>query len=298
MAKIITDLSASKLRILVYGNAGTGKTRFAGSAALFEPTAPALMLTIGGNPISLQDYPQKPVVIEIESLRDFNDVYDWLYQGQPVSHPYGQVMQPLVGAQKFLTLIIDGATEVNNKVWRVIMGRSESDPDFAKIGGTEIDPRKFQDNLATMAYWGSLFFELAAMHNKHPLNVIVTALEREPAIDFRSAKARAEGADGPTQRAQKFRPAFIGQAGGSMESYAYIPGRMGPVVEFDPVQQRKLGVRKQLGGLVPDAWNVMVTVQSDEWIAKDQYGKLGGFVVDPTVAKIWERIYGRENTPL
>ena len=297
MAKILTDLTQSKPKLLVYGNAGTGKTRLVGSAALYEPTAPAFMLTIGGNPVSLQDYERKPVVVAVEQTSDFNDIYDWFYLGQPITHPVAKVLDDKglltdKGLTNFATLIVDGGTMVNEKYWRIITGKPENErADFANVGdGKPIDPGKYRDNIATMTYWGGLYFGLADYANTYPVNVMMTALESIPATDYRSQAAKSAGASPPPEYTQRTRPAFIGQASGALESMAYIVCRMTPTVRFGLVEAKKLGLwdatKRQRAG-----WNVACFGPDADFVAKDQYGRLGSYMLDPTIEQIWQKLF-------
>jgi len=294
MAKILTDLTQSKPKILVYGNAGTGKTRLTGSAALYEPTAPAFMLTIGGNPVSLLDYPTKPVVVAIEQMSDFNDIYDWFYLGQPSEHSVARVLadkklQAATG--KFETLIVDGGTMVNEKVWRRIMERSEGNPDFANVGdGKPVDPSKYRSNMETMTYWAGLYFGLADYANKYPVNVMMTALESIPVTDYRSEKSKAAGVQAPQPYAQRYRPAFIGQASNSIESMAYIVARMIPVVHLDLVEMKQLELWDS-AKRKPKGWNIAMFGPDADFVAKDQTGRLGSYMLDPTIEQIWNKLF-------
>jgi len=78
-----TEIDSEHLKMLIYGDPGTGKTRFVGTAAMDPRTAPVLYLNMGGNPVSMRSYEKKPDMIEIESMADFNPIYKWLKAGQP-----------------------------------------------------------------------------------------------------------------------------------------------------------------------------------------------------------------------
>ena len=284
MATLVKDLIASRLKVLSYGRAGTGKTRFTGSAASFAETAPALMLTIGGNPVSLLRYEKKPTVVAIDDMKDFNAIYEYFSAGQPQSHPLGAWLSAM---EQFKTLIIDGGSEVNAKVVDNILGQ-KSNRSFAE-NYPKMEIADYGKNLATMGNWGSRFFSLADANNILPVHVFMTALEREPAPDLRSAKAKAEGVTPPPPGSSLYRPAFLGQAAGAIESYAYITMRMLSVARLDLLERKATGTYKRASR----AWNVGYVTAGEDYVAKDQYGKLGDYLVDPTVEQVWRLIYDK-----
>src|SRR3990167_6343578 len=293
------DLDGLRLRQLFYGRAGSGKTRLVGSAAMCEATAPSLMLTIGGNPVSIRDYPLVPTIIEIGSMEDFNLWYDFLAAGQPTSMRVQtssgsvKIWDYLGMTEPFKSLSIDGGTETNLKVFNLILGVTGGEDGDTKVGGMIRMPkdvvRAYQDNLGTMSYWASHFFSLADKANPVPVHVFMTALERDPSIDMESRSEKSESVP-KNPMSQKYRPAFLGQVVGSIESYAYSVGRLLSVERF---------TKRQLAGMeVPiDSYSVAMFVPSKDHVAKDQYGKLS-YLSNPTVEQIYKLVYDNGGQPL
>lgn len=288
--RLITDVTKSKLKMLVYGRGGTGKTKLTGSAAMHPDTSPALHLSIGGNPRSLRLYPRQPVVVEITEMKDFNDLYTFLANGQEEKHPLWEPLGVKVNGP-FKSLTIDGGSVVQQKVWALITGHQSKG--FHDVPGMN-DPSDFRKNLDMMTEWASLFFGLADRDNKLPIHVFLTALERDPAVDFRGRDARAEGQKGPSVFAQTFRPLFLGQAIALIESLAEVAVRMVPVERLEPEDYKEIGSQRlQAKG----HWNVGLFAQGPDYFAKDQTLKLGEFMYDPTIEKMWEKIYGTQPIP-
>lgn len=71
------------IKLLVYGESGTGKTTLVGSFQEDERSSPLLVLDCGGQPTSLRFVDPPPLVLEIESTSDLNPPYNWFLEGQP-----------------------------------------------------------------------------------------------------------------------------------------------------------------------------------------------------------------------
>lgn len=282
--KLIDDLSNERLRMLIYGRAGSGKTRLAASAALVDDLSPVLLISRGGNPVSIRDYEKKPVVVELGAIVDFNQIYDYFRKGQPSGHSgFGELVDGVV----FKTLIIDGSSEVNRLYMNLIM-KLDPERSFDDLDD-KATPDVYRANLDSMALWGGRFFGLADKSAKLPIHVILTALEKDPAMDLRSKDARADGAKGPSPSNQLYRPLFYGAVLGVLESYAYIVARMVPMervsAAIQPIERRAMGLKPVSG-----ADFVAIFAQGVDYVAKDQYGRLGQYMVDPTMDMIWQKI--------
>jgi len=298
--KLIKDLTNERLRLIAYGKAGTGKTKFVGSAAMCSVTAPALLVTLGGNPVSLKDNATLPTIVELETLKDFNSIYEFLAGGQTDAHPLHKALGLADGVQ-FKTLIVDGASYVQQKVMQVITGHTPQSADFSRTeGGTEIGD--YKENVSWWNDWAGFFFGLADRGNKSPIHVMITALEREPAMDVRSMKARAEGVKGPPMSSQVFRPMFYGQASAIVEGYAYITARMisADRVSALEVADMNKALKAEGDGLAikrAEAWNIAMFTAGPDYVAKDQYLRLPSYLPDPTIQQICDYVYRATDKP-
>lgn len=285
------DVLSTKLKVLVYGRPGTAKTRTVGSAAMCTATAPALMITLGGNPISLRDFEKMPTVLELESLADFNVVYDFFAGGQSEKHPLGQSLGVKPGGE-FKCLIVDGASYVQHKVGNML---SKWGGDF-DTKPTDTDPSFYKGNVDWWNEWAGKFFGLADKHARLPVHVLVTALEREPAVDYRSTEARAKGVKGPSPNAMIYRPLFFGQASTIVEGYALIVARMISLERVDVIDIVQINKNLKEEGVQvsrTDHWNMAMFVQGPDYVAKDQFLRLPAYLPDPTMAQICEYVYGK-----
>ena len=84
------ELTTEPLRILFEGDPGAGKTRLADSSNSSPETSPALHLDLRGNTITLGVVPGDHYVIDVETIDDLRNIYNWLAQGQPqTTQPVG-----------------------------------------------------------------------------------------------------------------------------------------------------------------------------------------------------------------
>lgn len=284
MAKIIKDLSTAPLKVMAYGRGGTGKTSLVGSAAEVPEMSPVLMLTLHGNPRSLRRLKKQPTVVQMSELKEFNDFYTFFEAGQPDTHPLWALLHL---KEPYKTLIIDGTSTYQQYVLDAISDRHASDR-FDVIGA-DLKPGDFKKNVDTMYFFGDKFVGLAEPDNKFPVHVLMTALEHDPAIDFRSAADRAAGVKGPSVFNQTYRPYFFGQATGIMEGLVEILVRMLPVQRVDVREIGGTGLDKK------DHYNVGIFQPGPDYQAKDQAsnGRLPGHLYDPTMRQIYDAVYGK-----
>ena len=152
------NIEVPKMKALIYGTPGQGKTRLAYSAAFLGEMCPILGINVGGNPVSIRDYPQYQIdIVDIEDVRDINTVINWLYsRDKNVGLP----------DKNYKTVIVDGISDVQTLFSTIITGGSR----IAEI------PRGF-DNYKQ---WGQLL-EMSAVFAralyKLDMHVIITALE-------------------------------------------------------------------------------------------------------------------------
>jgi len=159
------------LRLLVYGEPGTGKTWLGASAALHEATSPVLYLDYRGQVASIAANPQYVAAIEakrlvILSLSDYaelNLLYTWLARGCTQQEPIEDLFDGI--APK--TVVLDSITELQRLE---ILRRGGNSPNsfIAEVGRPQIqDWLKLLDQFVLLA---RIMFDL-------PFHVVFTALE-------------------------------------------------------------------------------------------------------------------------
>lgn len=248
------------LRILFYGVPGSTKTRTSLSAALDDRTFPCLVLEAGGNPLSIRDYERKPDIIRMEDLADYNIPFDWLYRGQPENDPFcieNELRPP------YKCLVIDSITEVQRLSFEAQKGRV--------LPGSfpEKNTRQhFYNTLGQMVNFAKLFYSL-------PMHVVMTALESRD-------KNEATGTI-------NYSPLLWGQSSTEVGGYAYVVSRLVHRASMNRVQLEVLEDPSQLKE-GEEVNSVALFLPSGTYIAKDQYGVLGDWMVNPTMTKILDAI--------
>lgn len=257
------DLSESiYLKILVYGQAGSTKTRTAGTACLDERTTPVLWLDQGGNPMSLRSYKVLPDIVQITKLEDYNPIYEWLATGQPKDSPVVQALG-LQTKTPYKTVVVDGLTGTQRLSFGVVTGNTNPRPGSHP---PSVEIQHFNKVLSQMTQFGNAFFYNLPMH------VIMTALEAEKQ-DQRTGSL-------------KYGPLLWGQSAGELPGQALAVARM---MHFERVDnQMKMALKE-----VPEKVDsVAVFIPGTNYVAKDQYGGLPGVMYNPTVTKMLDCIYG------
>lgn len=246
----------TKYKALIYGQAGTGKTRLSATAALDKRLAPVLMLEAFGNPISLSDYKSIPDIITLEEMADFNPVYDWLSKGQPKDHPYCEEfdLNP-----PYKTLIVDGLTEVQRFVMRMIRNDAKVGP--GSLTGS-LGFQGFGQLLGTMLKWAVHYVGL-------DMNVILTSLEKSEMNPRQFAK-----------------PLLWGQSGNELCGYVHQVVRL-----TTQLAAPKALMRHKEDPVDPKTTNnVAMFRETATYYAKDQYGIKEEHLTDPTLTKILDLI--------
>jgi len=257
------EFEEEKLKILLYGQPGSGKTRLASTAAWDERLAPALMLEAFGNPISIRDYDQRPDIVTIEDMSDFNRPYQWFQMGQPEDAPFvaDHNLNP-----PYKTLIVDGLTEVQRFVIRKISGL-----DFTSPGTLtpKMDRQGFGRLLGTMLNWALHYVQL-------DVNVILTSLEAD--------KTAGEG--------RKCWPLLWGQAGNEICGYVYSVARL-----VTQLNAPKYLLTAEEDPLTKQTQNVALFRETKTYYGKDQCGMSRHHVTDPTLTKIMDLLSGASTQP-
>lgn len=248
-----------RLKLLIYGQPGCGKTWLAGSAAEDERFGRVLMLETFGNPVSLRHKTHKPDILTLERLEDFNDPYEWLASGQPKDSKWAKSLDlnPPYG-----TLIIDGATEVQRFITRKISGNDNTEPGDLT---TALSRQGFGQLLGTMLNWAIHYFNLIDVG----LNVIITGLEankQDESMLIRNS------------------PLFWGQSGNELCGYAYMVMRLAAKLRVDP--ELKTDDKIFDSG----TYNVGQLIETKRTYAKNQYGSDVTHIINPTMAKVADLI--------
>ncbi len=165
----VTEL-AKYLRLMVYGEPGTGKTWFGASAALDELTSPVLYINYKGQIASLRSNPKymkalkdgRLVIATLKNYAELDHIYSWLYRGAG-SRPVFDKAFPVFPK----TVVIDSLTELQ---------RSE----VIRIPGNT--PGKFTVTMAApkIKDWGTIlntFTSMADLFYNLPMHVVITGLE-------------------------------------------------------------------------------------------------------------------------
>lgn len=254
MARRIYPEREKFLKLLLYGQPGSTKTRTAGTAALDPRLAPVLMLEQGGNPLSMVSYPTQPDVIHMEKLEEYNPFYEWLAGGQDPKH---EVVTKFDLHPPYKTLVIDSITEVQRFSFGIVTGNSRTLPGTIPQS-TEI--QHFNKVLAQMVNFARLFYSL-------PMHVILTSLEREDKDE--------------TTGTITYKPLLWGQSASEVSGYAYLVARL--------VHRAKLEgktLRMMEDAINDQTVSVALFTPSVKYVAKDQYGCMGPFMADPTIPKM------------
>jgi len=241
------DAEAEYLRMLVYGEPGTGKTWLCASACLDPDASPVLFLDYRGQVTSLRGHPDyaeriedgRLFLVRLGAYSDLNHIYTWMV-GKDV--PSLDKAWPNEGRPK--TLVLDSITELQRLE---VMRRAGNDPEV------------FTQDLErpTIRNWGTLldqFVLLARLFYDLQCHVIFTALER---VDF-DDKDKVTG----------HKIAMQGQASRQLPAYALTVMRL----ESAPRSMK-------------DTFNVGYTV-GHQSASKDQTGCLPAQIANPTVPKI------------
>lgn len=254
------------LRLLLYGRPGSGKTRTAATAALDPRMAPALMLDAAANPLSLRDYTDAPDIIRMDMLEDFNMPYDWIRRGQPKEHPLTKQfnLRP-----PYKTIIIDQLTQ-----WqRMFFAKAMNYADNPKYGPGDIVPKREWDHYNKVLY---SMVNAVSLYCSLPVHVIMVAQE---------SNKDPSSTDGVVSMALE------GQSAIEIGSYVYAIGRIVP--------RARVGdqIVKKIEEATKSNEKAAVVVFWTTWggyDAKDQYGTLGQFMVNPTMTMVYDRVFGED----
>ena len=213
------EQEAKYLRMLAYGEPGSGKTWLGASAALDELTAPVLYVEHRAQIASLRSNPEfvaamedgRLVILSLDEYKELNYIYTYLFQlprekiAAPT--PAGGTIAALFPNGPPKTLVVDSLTELQ----RTEVLRVAGNPVDKFL--TEIDPPQIQN-------WGSLLNQFTLLANKFyalPMHVAFMGLED---VDY------APRIVGQVPRVTGFRLALQGSAQRQFPAYALTVMRL------------------------------------------------------------------------
>jgi len=250
------------LRILPYGQPGTGKTGFCGTFDQDERTARTLFLNAAGNPIRIMKQEPAPIVLDIESIKDFNLVYSFISGGQNKEHKFRELyeIEPEI---TFKTVVIDTITEVQRMINLDLMG-------IGMANFNEEAVMRIQDwgtSLTKVINLVNLFYSL-------PVHVIITAQERAEIDD---ATSRIN-----------YKPYLQGQAVDIAPAYAEIIGRMRRMIRGPQTGSPAIAEEASTDS---DIVTVMYFESAGKYMAKNQVDlRIGKHMANPSATKILDLI--------
>lgn len=265
----------SKLRVLVYGKPGSGKTTFAATAALDPRTSPVLWVDAGGNPISIAHTFNRAgkaidetaiAVLKLDRIEELTEVYAWLANGQP-EDAFAKSNGLTPG---FKTIVFDGFTQIQRLSFESVQNTSGIMP-----GQSAPKPQwtHFRSVLGQMIIVASKFYTL-------PLHVIATALEDT------DVRYRTQG--DPETQYNYYQPLFSGQTLHELPAWALNVGRMTHIGATD-----RTTVAKHFGGRGLAEARTVVQFERTEYVdAKNQHG-IADYHVNPNVTAMIEEIYAK-----
>jgi len=215
------EQEAKYLRMLVYGEPGSGKTWFGASACLDEATATVLYVEHRAQIASLRSNPEyvaamedgQLVILSLDKYEELNYIYTYLFQeGQyqdveKVTRPTGSIGELFLEHGPPKTLVVDSLTELQ----RTEVLRVAGNPVNKFL--TDISPPQIQN-------WGSLLNQFTLLANKFyalPMHVIFLGLED---VDY------APRIVGQAPQVTGFRLALQGSAQRQFPAYALTVMRL------------------------------------------------------------------------
>jgi len=256
------DETNEGLKLLFYGQPGCGKTHLLGTACDDERFGKVLDLNAYGNPQVLRNRVNKPSIITLEAMEDFNDPYEWIIQGQDPKDSYAKTMRL---NPPYKTVFIDSTTEVQRFIASIINGSARSEP--GKMVGA-LGRQGFGQLFGTMMHWSKKMLELA--DPPHSMNVIFMAHEADKKDE---------------DQVSHYEPLIWGQSGLELCGYALMVMRL--MVRNRVDRDIRVADATVVG---TSTFNVGLIRATKASYAKDQYDCEVTHIVNPTMSSILDLI--------
>lgn len=263
------------LAVLVYGQPGSGKTTFLGSACDDDRSYPMLHIDVSGNPETLtkrqsttkpSTLGRKPYVLKLQKLKELNAIYDWFAKGQPDNHA---MVDQLGCTPGYKTLSFDGITAIQRKSFAIVTGQELQPGDI---------PLKAEWPHYAAVLRQMLTIATAFLQELRSVHVLISCLEHSEQRYLLPGEAKTAYT--------YFEPGLSGQA------VIELPGEALAVLRFAHKSQVAVDVNKQTKA----QYTVAQLSQNRFAYAKDQH-HLGGiriddtvYMADPTVAKLLDAL--------
>lgn len=123
----------NKFCCLLYGEAGVGKTCFAGTLQDYEKTSPCLFLDVDQGTMSIDSMKNKPTIVPIEKWEEIAGLYPFLKakQWSQLAERLSKLSNKDVSVLQYKSIVIDSATELEYRLRNSVQSAEiPSQPDY------------------------------------------------------------------------------------------------------------------------------------------------------------------------